>query len=662
MILPQRLRSILGHHCPRRPCKPELVLNCGSALHAAVEAVTSTGVRIFEENFDKCVKGPNHVMNFTQKSEDWFLSDCLQFVLLVQAKHEPRLLYCTDNISKGVQCTTGHAVFHPAKSWSQAETCLEYDHMEAMKLDKCLERGLTSSAHHRMQLQQRFASLQARSLAGDSSKASMERALLGKSPATTTGTPETTTSKRETTTGKLETTSGKPETTGMTTVKAAPTTGKPETTKMTTGKAEITTGKAEATGMTTDKPETTTSKTETTTGKPETTTVKRETTTGKPEIKAGKPETTGKPMITSTTTGKPARSRTTSTTSVYETTGEPGTTEALRRTRKPQTSKKVQEESKPNETPDQRLFNAYYKLLLHQPKDVEQMRAMSLFCFALCLPGTHQVDLLQRQHEHRMGIFSCDEAIVVSNVSGEALFGSNTKIPTITVKEENIGSFSGSVLKTKIFIQAWLEVFQNGRYRGHDWVIKLEPDSVVVPVRLRPSLNLYCMAGAVECAPLYLQNDGEALHGPVEVFSRAAIQAYDSCRDRCIDDLDYSQKGEDWYLSDCMGLLRVPGIEAPNLLSEFHLVGNMQLPCTGSEAIMHPFKDWEVQKQCLKEIIRAYNVSFEDKFELFSGRTIAKPMYFLAGVTCSAFLILSVGFAAAWRRHHRQTQHHLIIE
>ena len=55
------------------------------------------------------------------------------------------------------------------------------------------------------------------------------------------------------------------------------------------------------------------------------------------------------------------------------------------------------------------------------------------------------------------------------------------------------------------------------------WVIKVDPDTVWSPARLRPVLH--GLSWGLEDDGIYLNNCGEGLHGPVEIFSTRAFLA-----------------------------------------------------------------------------------------------------------------------------------------
>merc|ERR1719281_643386 len=81
------------------------------------------------------------------------------------------------------------------------------------------------------------------------------------------------------------------------------------------------------------------------------------------------------------------------------------------------------------------------------------------------------------------------------------------------------------------------------------------------------------------------------------------MEAYAKGADHCATQVDYSDKGEDWYLGLCMALLHVPGEEEPSLLSDWHddavREGSTATPCDTLHAAFHPYKLWDDHMECL---------------------------------------------------------------
>merc|ERR1711972_495569 len=79
-------------------------------------------------------------------------------------------------------------------------------------------------------------------------------------------------------------------------------------------------------------------------------------------------------------------------------------------------------------------------------------------------------------------------------------------IPTPQVGMGNLnapGQTTNSWLNTEIFLQAWQFVFYDGRFKKHDWIIKVDPDAVFFPERLRNNVRQHTSPGG---ASLFYMN------------------------------------------------------------------------------------------------------------------------------------------------------------
>jgi hypothetical protein len=141
-------------------------------------------------------------------------------------------------------------------------------------------------------------------------------------------------------------------------------------------------------------------------------------------------------------------------------------------------------------------------------------------------------------------------------------------------------------------------------YLEHDWTVKVDPDAVFAPARLRGILQSYKEVGN----GVYLNNCKYGLHGPVEVLSRRAVQAWSQgwpwCqshfRERCHGDCLW---GEDMFMDQCLS--KVLGVTRQNdfrLLVEDHCdaPSGWQSCTDSSKAAFHPFKTLSGYQQCLQ--------------------------------------------------------------
>jgi len=127
-----------------------------------------------------------------------------------------------------------------------------------------------------------------------------------------------------------------------------------------------------------------------------------------------------------------------------------------------------------------------------------------MFCFMAELPGSVEVELRKVAEERKTSIFACELYKVYESYA----CGST-----------NIG-FSANIA---VFKKIWQEIFDDGLYKSKDWTVKVDPDCVWSPQRLRsrlPSYNVH--RGDM----YYVKNSyGEwGFLGPIEILTLAAVE------------------------------------------------------------------------------------------------------------------------------------------
>merc|ERR1712241_264924 len=121
----------------------------------------------------------------------------------------------------------------------------------------------------------------------------------------------------------------------------------------------------------------------------------------------------------------------------------------------------------------------------------------SLFCFSCYTSNTgsekpsHELELLQMQHENAWNIFSCAEWAVYSDV--EAPLGGGD----MTIRVEDVNNDfhfakrkeAKTWINTGMFVQIWTAIRDAGHATNHDWVVKADADAVFFPWKLISMLN-----------------------------------------------------------------------------------------------------------------------------------------------------------------------------
>jgi len=227
----------------------------------------------------------------------------------------------------------------------------------------------------------------------------------------------------------------------------------------------------------------------------------------------------------------------------------------------------------------------------------------SLFCFSLIIPNSYELELEQFAYEENMGIFGCDEFATYSSSEFEVAPGSITIRVNSDLKCEKGGEF-GTALNTPIFFAVWDKVFEGRRHMVHDWTVKVDPDAVFFPGRLRSLVQ----DKTEYSSGTYLNNCAHGLHGPLEVFSKLAVESWRNGRDSCTTHFQQQcsgdcQWGEDMFIDQCLQFLNTYRVDEFNQLVEDHCdpPANWATCSIGNSKItaFHPFKTVEGYKKCM---------------------------------------------------------------
>lgn len=208
-----------------------------------------------------------------------------------------------------------------------------------------------------------------------------------------------------------------------------------------------------------------------------------------------------------------------------------------------------------------------------------------------------------RQKQLSAGIFACDESLVlgVSRVSYGSAMG---ELDMAICDEVPVGmSKDGTAGNALQFIKAWDVVSRRGQYTRGDWTIKADPDTVLMPDRLRARLRDHTGEN------VYIQNcdkpmsEGDMMFGCVEAISREAVGAYFGSGGRCSAELPWQSWGEDLFMMRCLEHLGVGSV------GDFDLVQDGV--CKGvwcgspAAAAFHPMKSVAAWEDCWREAVAA---------------------------------------------------------
>jgi len=241
------------------------------------------------------------------------------------------------------------------------------------------------------------------------------------------------------------------------------------------------------------------------------------------------------------------------------------------------------------------------------PCDMQSMQTGgSLFCFALMLPRSYEQTLLGLQFDSKLSLFGCDQYAIYSNEAIEVRPALITGIVDSDLKCSFGGEF-GTALNLEIFLAVWKKVSADGVFKNHAWTVKVDPDSVFFPAKLRSMLPHHMPD---QPKGVYLNNCRYGMHGPLEVFSKNAVlnwvAGYQSCLDHfnkvCSGSCNW---GEDMFIDQCMEkVLHARRDNEWGLLSEEHCKPDKRhsldwQSCNNGNVAFHPFKTEVSYRACV---------------------------------------------------------------
>lgn len=232
----------------------------------------------------------------------------------------------------------------------------------------------------------------------------------------------------------------------------------------------------------------------------------------------------------------------------------------------------------------------------------------SLFCFCVTATSGDELELVRMQIKKKVGIFKCDESMVLSH-GGKAWLHDNMFAKPIHAPPEKMGNpnepgvTTSSWLNTRTFMEAWKMVRKDYRFRAHDWTLKADPDAVVLPWRIRNLVRPYTVKKPHGTKRFFLNcnrqspngpvGDGK-LYGSVEMYSTGALETFFWATspgkniDDCMKELPVDKWGEDLFMQRCMDMLVIKPVETYGWVADNRCIpGDCSDP---SKAAHHDFK------------------------------------------------------------------------
>jgi hypothetical protein len=231
-----------------------------------------------------------------------------------------------------------------------------------------------------------------------------------------------------------------------------------------------------------------------------------------------------------------------------------------------------------------------------------------MFCFSIIRPNGYERQIAEHQLKHGIGIFGCQGHAVLSSKTftiGNETDGGGS-LQTIPFHPAKVGvSKDGTAANTLLFLHAWTVVKDKTKALEHDWIIKVDPDAVLLPDRTQKHLAPHTGSKSYvrNCNSEPQSEDFPMMFGSMEVLSKEAVKAFFNGGEKdCRTNLSWSTWGEDYFLGKCMLHLGVTPIDDFNIISDGVCEGvDCEDPIPGA---FHPFKDVESWTKCWRQATR----------------------------------------------------------
>lgn len=233
------------------------------------------------------------------------------------------------------------------------------------------------------------------------------------------------------------------------------------------------------------------------------------------------------------------------------------------------------------------------------PQAKNNISGKSVYCVAAMLPWGNELQLLRWQYQKGVGIFTCEDYDVYSNVVLD-LGGFATRM----VYTDMHCQYGLTVTNTPVFTHLWNQIATDGEFLKHDWIVKVDPDTMFIPSRLHKNILREINdtdANGNDTKGMYLSDCSTGMHGPIEPLSRQALSTLQQNINHC-----QSFPQEDVYLRVCLDRNLVKSQLHVDLLGEMHCHFGGWHECTAPRVAFHPFKSIEEWEGCQKRALDAH--------------------------------------------------------
>jgi hypothetical protein len=234
-----------------------------------------------------------------------------------------------------------------------------------------------------------------------------------------------------------------------------------------------------------------------------------------------------------------------------------------------------------------------------------------LYCFAIAqaeatdAPNAFdELALMRKQFRLCGGVFGCTHYAVLSDRELEVgPKATSWTLPSVSSSQGGGNAMTATWVNTEVFKTAWQTIIDEGTYLQDDFVVKADPDAVLVPTALQDILH---HKGYAADQPILFRNcpggpRGLELFGSLEVVSRTGVATYAAAGAECQEKVeDAALMGEDMWLQECLEAIGVQSVMDVDLMHDAYcsqdaLVADM---CTDGKAAYHPFKVADEWAKC----------------------------------------------------------------
>jgi len=251
----------------------------------------------------------------------------------------------------------------------------------------------------------------------------------------------------------------------------------------------------------------------------------------------------------------------------------------------------------------------------------------SLFCFTVATEWEIS-SLLRWQMKESVSMFACDafavysfttEPVEMGNLSNGSNGSSFLSTPIPGPKSWTCTYNGVSMLcNTNALLRAWQHVFNDGVAEKYAWIVKVDPDTVLLPHRLVEHLKRNGRTDVPDRGPpgRYFLNcfRYHSMQGPLELLSRQAMLTFRDKYQSCIWQFG-ENVGEDIFLFYCLRSQGAWQLQDFSLLRDgkcngLFYDGRALFDCRDTSiAAFHPFKDIASYASCFGEAYEAEGVN-----------------------------------------------------